>query len=65
MDNIKNVLSMTVAELIENLKEYPQDLPIRVQHEGAVNLWVNDTECHATGSSGYEISGEVILKISE
>ncbi len=66
---------MTVKELIETLKEYPQDLPIRVQqqHEDAldikyasgVNLWVNDTECHATGSSGYEISGEVILKISE
>ena len=66
---------MTVAELIETLKEYPQDLPIRVkqQHEdgldiqyvSGVNLWVNDTECHVTGSSGYEICGEVILKISE
>ena len=59
---------MTVSELIETLKQYPQDLPVRVintDFDDDVNLWVNDTECHATGSSGYEISGEVILKISE
>ena len=63
---------MTVGTLITLLKQYPQDLPVRVQTElniadfdDDVNLWVNDTECHATGSSGYEISGEVILKISE
>ena len=63
---------MDVKELIKRLKQYPQDLPVRVQKSVPkidpyydVNFWVNDTECHATGNSGYELSGEVILKISE
>ena len=66
---------MTVKELIKILIEYPQDLPIRVDIDPLTcthcdwctqaNRWIDDTECHATGSSGYEISGEVILKISE
>lgn len=59
---------MEVKELINILKQYPQDLSVRVintDFDDDVNLWVNDTECHATGSSGYELSGEVILKISE
>tara|TARA_R100001129_G_C5233667_1_gene223324 strand:- start:301 stop:474 length:174 start_codon:yes stop_codon:yes gene_type:complete len=57
---------MDVKELIKTLKQYPQDLPVRVQiSDSDVNFWVNDTECHDTGNSGYELSGEVILKINE
>tara|TARA_R100001244_G_scaffold13606_3_gene15342 strand:- start:5587 stop:5778 length:192 start_codon:yes stop_codon:yes gene_type:complete len=63
---------MNVKELITELKKLPQDLPIRVEpiddkyvviHED--NAWVYDVQVIPTGVSGYEISGEVILMISE
>ncbi len=60
---------MNVKELIRELKKMPQDLPIRVQQHNAClcedNAWVYDIQVIPTGVSGYEISGEVILMISE
>jgi hypothetical protein len=64
---------MNVKELIEKLKELPQDLPIRVINMGETffnvddlsNLWVYDIEVSNTGQSGYEVSGEVRLLTSE
>ena len=47
---------MNVKELIEKLKEVPQDLPIRVEpidENVADNAWE------------YEVSGEVVLITSE
>ncbi len=59
---------MNVKELIEKLKELPQDLPIRVEpidENVEDNAWVVMVECSETGQSGYEVSGEVRLITSE
>jgi hypothetical protein len=59
---------MKVKELITELKKLPQDLPIRVEpidENVEDNAWVYDIQVIPTGLSGYEISGEVILMISE
>jgi hypothetical protein len=62
---------MDVKELIEKLKELPQDLPVRAMDMYDVdalsepNKWVEDVEFQRTGSSGYEVSGEVVLLTSE
>ena len=60
---------MKVKELIKELKKLPQDLPIRVEQRNVClcedNAWVYDVKVIPTGLSGYEISGEVILMISE
>tara|TARA_R110002073_G_scaffold288743_1_gene453567 strand:- start:7 stop:198 length:192 start_codon:yes stop_codon:yes gene_type:complete len=57
---------MNVKELINKLKELPEDLPIRTDNrypEGE-NEWIIDLECSETGQSGYEIEGEVRLLTS-
>ncbi len=57
---------MNVKELIEELKNLPQDLPIRTDNrylEGE-NEWIDGVECSRTGESGYEIEGEVRLLTS-
>tara|TARA_R110002074_G_scaffold234106_1_gene405941 strand:+ start:404 stop:595 length:192 start_codon:yes stop_codon:yes gene_type:complete len=57
---------MKVKELINKLKELPEDLPIRTDNrypEGE-NEWIIDLECSETGQSGYEIEGEVRLLTS-
>lgn len=58
---------MNVKELIEKLKEVPQDLPIRVEpidENVEDNAWVVLVEYSETGQSGYEVSGEVIILTS-
>ena len=44
---------MSVLELIELLKECPQDLPIIFEDK-----WIEGVEVSKTGESGYEICGE-------
>jgi len=57
---------MNAKELIEELKKLPQDLPIRTYNkyteEG--NEWIDGIEHSETGSSGYELEGEVRLLTS-
>ena len=59
---------MNVKELIEKLKELPQDLPIRALNYDDVegeNEWVVEIEHSDTGQSGYDYCGEVRLLTSE
>jgi hypothetical protein len=60
---------MKVKELIEKLKELPQDLPIRAYNRyedlNRANEWVVEIEHSDTGESGYEYCGEVRLLTSE
>lgn len=56
---------MTVEMLIEQLKQCPQDLDVRVETGTDENQWVYGLEVHHTGSSGYELNGEVVLSIGE
>jgi len=59
---------MKVKELIEKLKELPQDLPIRAMNYDDIereNEWVVKVEYSDTGESGHEYSGEVRLLTSE
>lgn len=53
---------MIVKELIKELNKLPQDLPIRTDNrpEGE-NEWIDGIEYSETGSSGYELEGEVRL----
>lgn len=57
---------MNVKELINKLKQLPEDLPIRTdnRHPDGENEWIIDLECSETGQSGYEIEGEVRLLTS-
>ena len=57
---------MNVKELINKLKELPEDLPIRTdnRYPDGENEWIIDLECSETGQSGYEIEGEVRLLTS-
>lgn len=55
---------MKVKEIIEKLKTVDQELHLRVENS-VDNLWVFDVEEHNTGSSGYEIEGEIVLLITE
>ena len=55
---------MTVKELVGILEQYDPELMVRVDTEEE-NLWVHGAEEHKTGSSGYEIGGEVVLRIGE
>ena len=61
---------MNVKELIQKLKNLPQDLPIRIINtEKNVkvfeNEWVYELECSITGESGFEYCGEVRLLTTE
>ena len=59
---------MTAKELIEKLKQMPQDLELRVVNdskEDEVNEWVYDVEFSKQGESGYEVNGEVRLLTCE
>jgi len=57
---------MNVKELIEELKKLPQDLPVRTdnQYPEGENEWIDGIEYSETGSSGYELEGEVRLSTS-
>jgi len=59
---------MKVKELIEKLKQMPQDLEIRVvndNREDEENEWVYKVEFSEKGQSGYELYGEVRLLTNE
>lgn len=56
---------MTVKELVGILEQYDPELMVRMEDVGSENLWVHGAEEHKTGSSGYEIGGEVVLRIGE
>jgi len=59
---------MNVKELIEKLKQMPQDLEIRVvndNREDEENEWVYKVEFSEKGQSGYELYGEVRLLTNE
>lgn len=61
-------IDMNVKELIEKLKQMPQDLEIRVVHdnrEDESNEWVYEVEFSEKGQSGYELYGEVRLLTTE
>ncbi len=61
-------IDMNVKELIEKLKQMPQDLEIRVVHdnrEDEANEWVYEVEFSEKGQSGYELYGEVRLLTTE
>ena len=51
---------MSVLELIELLKECPQDLPIIFEDK-----WIEGIEVSKTGESGYEVCGEIRLTEEE
>ena len=55
---------MNVKELIKQLENLPQDLPIRVVIKDE-NEWLYELECSETGESGYEECGEVRLLTTE
>tara|TARA_R100001198_G_scaffold84604_1_gene58558 strand:+ start:1032 stop:1235 length:204 start_codon:yes stop_codon:yes gene_type:complete len=63
-----NTEQLTVATLIKLLnKVEDKTLPIRVHSDNSTdkdNQWVDGVELHNTGKSGYEVKGEVTLKIS-
>lgn len=42
MDKIRIDESQTVAEFIEVLKQFPQDLPIRINHMEGTEIWVSE-----------------------
>jgi len=53
---------MNVKQLIEQLENLPQDLPIRVvMKDKDENEWLYELEYSETGESGYEECGEVRL----
>ena len=56
---------MNVKELIKQLKNLPQDLPVRLTNmnseQNEINEWVCGVECSKTGESGYEYCGEIRL----
>lgn len=59
---------MNVKQLTEKLQKLPQNLPIRVVDPTLYdeeNKWVYSVEISNTKNSGYAISGEVRLLISE
>jgi cellulose synthase/poly-beta-1,6-N-acetylglucosamine synthase-like glycosyltransferase len=65
---VEKQIDMNVKELIEKLKQMPQDLEIRVVHdnrEDEANEWVYEVEFSEKGQSGYELYGEVRLLTSE
>ena len=47
---------MSAKELIELLKDCPQDLPIIFEDK-----WIEGVEVSKTGESGYEVCGEIRL----
>ena len=63
-----NTEHLTVATLIKLLnKVEDKTLPISVHSDNSTdkdNQWVNGVELHIIGESGYEVEGEVTLKIS-
>lgn len=56
---------MKVIDLVEILKNCQQDLEVRVEFDDALNYWVDGVVEYPTGSSGYELEGEVVLSVSE
>ena len=57
---------MNVKELIKQLENLPQDLPIRVINtetnvKAFENQWVYELDCSKKGESGFEYCGEVRL----
>ena len=59
---------MTVKDLKKVLEDVDENLPIRsvrVDKEDIINYWVVSAEIYNTGLSGYELNGEVVLKVSE
>jgi hypothetical protein len=57
---------MNVKQLIKQLENLPQDLPIRVvMKDKDENEWLYELEYSATGESGYEECGEVRLLTTE
>jgi len=59
---------MTAKDLIEKLKQMPQDLELRVvndNREDEANEWVYDVEFSEKGQSGYELYGEIRLLTNE
>jgi hypothetical protein len=55
---------MTVKELRAILFTLPQNLEVKCEIEDLTeedNYWLENVECSPTGSSGYEIEGEVRL----
>tara|TARA_R100001463_G_scaffold3835_2_gene15212 strand:+ start:1052 stop:1225 length:174 start_codon:yes stop_codon:yes gene_type:complete len=57
---------MNVKQLIKQLENLPQDLPIRVvMKDKDENEWLYELEYSETGESGYEECGEVRLLTTE
>lgn len=57
---------MNVKQLIKELQKLDQSLGVRVQQQDdPTNYWITDLEQFETGSSGYELHGEVIINVSE
>ena len=54
--------SQTVAEFIETLKIYPQDLPIRIGHDKGAEIWINDEyyDCDPARPDAWTISAVVV-----
>ena len=42
MDRIRIDESQTVSEFIETLKQFPQDLPIRIDYMKGAEIWVSE-----------------------
>jgi len=42
MDRFKTDDSQTVAEFINVLKQFPQDLPIRIDYTKGTEIWVSE-----------------------
>ena len=42
MERIRIDKSQTVAEFIETLRQFPQDLPIRIDYMKGTEIWVSE-----------------------
>jgi hypothetical protein len=59
---------MTVKELILELEKCDPELQVNTCQTDAIdptNYWVTEIEEYPTGSSGYEMNGEVLLITQE
>ena len=59
----KGARNMTTKDLINKLKQYPEDTCIRIEIEDLTtdeNFWLNEIEYNK--GSGYEIAPEIVLK---
>ena len=51
MDKIKVNESQAVGEFIETLKQFPQDLPIRINFMKGTEIWISEEFCDGNSAN--------------